>query len=494
MLDLSLALYMVSILFLTFYAAHAWLMLYQYIKHRKRPKNSSPELKEYPKVTVQLPVYNEKYVIERLIRSVCELNYPKNKMEIQVLDDSTDETTIIAQSLVKEYRRKGIDIKLIHRPNRKGFKAGALANGLKKAKGEFVAIFDADFVPPSDFLEKCLPYFEDENICAVQTRWGHLNPDYSMLTKIQSILLDGHFLIEQQMRQRSGYFLTFNGTAGVWRKKAIEDAGGWDENVLAEDVDLSFRAQLKGWKIMFLPEVTVLSELPVEPTSFKAQQYRWAKGTIQVGKKLLPQILSSSLLFSQKFEAAVHLTAHLTYPFMLILCIFLLPLLTAKESPKDYRTYFYILSLFSINVIPYLFAYGLTIKKLYKDWKKRIIYIPFVISGVMLLSLNNTLGVLDGFLGKISEFTRTSKYKIEGKQKFRIEIKSPLKLTTVLEFLLGVYMCVTFLYALGTAQFAVLLFIALYFFGFLYISLPSMVEYFKKEEAMETVYVEEEIT
>ncbi len=490
MIEISLAFYAVSVFFLTLYAMHAWLMLFYYIKDRKKmraPKKK--KLNSYPVVTVQLPVYNEKYVIERLIRKVCELDYPQNKLEIQILDDSTDETTLIAERLVEEYKRKGFDIKLLHRENRKGYKAGALSEGLKKAKGEFIAIFDADFLPPKDFLKRTIPYFKDPNIAVVQTMWGHINAEESILTKVQSILLDTHFYIEQYARNRHGYFITFNGTAGIWRKKAIEDAGGWDGNILAEDVDLSYRAQLKGWKMIFLPHIKVPAELPADIESFKNQQYRWAKGTIQAGKKLLPLIWSSNLSLLKKFEATVHLSAHLVYPFMLILALFLLPLLFAKNSPKDYRGYFYLLGCFSVFAFPYMFLYVITIKKLYRSWKKRIYAIPFVISAVMALTISNTIAVLEGFLGKPSEFVRTPK---KGNKKINFK-KRKLKLSTIIELIMGIYMSITFLYAVFTTQFSVLVFIALYAMGFLYISIPVISAYIE-DKKQEVIYGRQEIT
>ncbi len=491
MIDISLAIYAVSVFFLTLYAMHAWLMLFYYIKDRKRIR--APKRKKWdrtPMVTIQLPLYNERYVVERLIKKVCEIDYPRNKLEIQVLDDSTDDTTRIAQKLVEKYKAQGIDIKLLHRDERKGYKAGALAEGMKVAKGEFIAIFDADFLPPKDFLKRTLPYFKDKKIAVVQTMWSHINSDESLLTQVQAILLDTHFYMEQYMRNRHGYFITFNGTAGVWRKKAIEEAGGWDGEILAEDIDLSYRAQLLGWKMLFLPNIKVPAELPSDMEAFKNQQYRWAKGTIQAGKKLLPVIWSSNLSFLQKFEATVHLSAHLVYPFMLLLALFLFPLLLAKSSPKDYGTYFYILGICSISAFPYILLYGITIKKLYRKWKRKMLAIPFVISIVMALTLNNTLAVLEGFLGKSSEFVRTPK---KGERRVLLK-KKRLKPSTVFGLILGIYMTITFLYAFFTVQFSVFLFIGLYAFGFFYTSVPGFASYFEEKKREEVVYGEQEIT
>ena len=274
----------------------------------------------WPQVTVQLPIYNERYVIERLVEAVAQFDYPRELLEIQVLDDSTDETTKIARATASSaIADLGLHIVYIHRDNREGFKAGALQEGLKPRRGEFVAIFDADFIPPADFLRRTVPYFADPKLAMVQTRWSYINRNYSALTEVEAILLDGHFAIEHSSRYRSGLFFNFNGTAGIWRREAIEDAGGWQHDTLTEDTDLSYRAQMRGWQFIYLPEIDCPSELPVEMNAFKSQQARWAKGLMQTAKKILPQVLRSDVPAQVKTEAFFHLTANISYPLMVFL-------------------------------------------------------------------------------------------------------------------------------------------------------------------------------
>ena len=307
------------------YGWHRYYIVYLYTKYRDRVPGPPPPVADWPVVTVQLPIFNEMYVVDRLIDAVCALDYPKEKLEIQVLDDSTDETSDIAELAVRRQAARGFDIKYLHRTDRTGYKAGALDAALKVARGGFIAIFDADFVPPSDFLVRTIPYFENSRLALVQARWGHLNHDYSLLTRIQAILLDGHFVLEHGGRNRSGCFFNFNGTAGVWRREAIGDAGGWQHDTLTEDLDLSYRAQLRGWQFLFLPDLVTPAEVPVEMNAFKSQQHRWAKGSIQTCRKLLPYILQADLPLKVKVEAFFHLTANFNYVLMVALSILMFP-------------------------------------------------------------------------------------------------------------------------------------------------------------------------
>src|SRR5579862_646463 len=302
---LILVLYFFVLSILAIYGWHRYFLVYLYMKNRdKAPSLTVPAaLDPLPQVTIQLPIYNEMYVADRLIDRVCELDYPRELMEIQVLDDSTDETREIAELAVRRHAARGFDIQYLHRVDRTGYKAGALEAGLRAAKADYIAIFDADFIPPRDFLRRTLPYFADAGIGMVQARWGHINQDYSLLTKIQAILLDGHFVLEHGGRNRAGRFFNFNGTAGVWRREAIGDAGGWQHDTLTEDLDLSYRAQLLGWRFVFLPDVVSPAEVPVEMNSFKSQQHRWAKGSIQTCRKLLPYILLADVPLKVKVEA-----------------------------------------------------------------------------------------------------------------------------------------------------------------------------------------------
>src|SRR6266508_2050500 len=322
---LTLAAYFFVLIVLAIYGWHRYYLVYLYMRNRDKEPKPGPALDPLPVVTIQLPLYNEMYVADRLIAAVCQIDYPRDLLEIQVLDDSTDETRSIAELATRRFAAQGVDIKFYHREDRLGYKAGALEAGLKTARGEFIAIFDADFIPKPDFLMRLIAHFRDPQIGMVQARWGHINQDYSLLTKIQSILLDAHFVLEHGARNRGGCFFNFNGTAGVWRREAIASAGGWQHDTLTEDLDLSYRAQLAGWRFVFLPDVVSPAEVPVEMNAFKSQQHRWAKGSIQTALKLLPRLFRSPLPWHVKREAFFHLTANVGYLFMIPLAL-LMPL------------------------------------------------------------------------------------------------------------------------------------------------------------------------
>src|SRR6266436_1205079 len=311
---LTLAAYFFVLIVLAIYGWHRYYLVYLYMRNRDKEPRPGPPLDPLPVVTIQLPLYNEMYVAERLIEAVCRIDYPRDLLEIQVLDDSTDETRSIADRAVRRFAAQGTDIRYFHRADRSGYKAGALEAGLKVARGEFIGIFDADFIPTADFLTTLIPHFHNPKVGMVQARWGHINQNYSLLTKIQAILLDGHFILEHGGRNRGGRFFNFNGTAGIWRREAIADAGGWQHDTLTEDLDLSYRAQMKGWRFVFLQDVVAPAEIPVEMNAFKSQQHRWAKGSVQTCKKLLPRILASDLPLAIKTEATFHLTANFAYP------------------------------------------------------------------------------------------------------------------------------------------------------------------------------------
>src|SRR6188768_2462933 len=318
---LILGTYFFVLVILAVYGWHRYYLVYLYMKNKgKQPVPAGP-LGALPPVTIQLPIYNEMYVADRLIDAVCRLEYPRELLEIQVLDDSTDETQSVAEQAVRRNAARGVDITFIHRTDRSGYKAGALEAALKVAKGEFVAIFDADFIPTPDFLTRTVPFFTDPKVAMVQARWGHINQDYSLLTKIQAILLDAHFVLEHGGRNRAGLFFNFNGTAGIWRRDAIDDAGGWEHDTLTEDLDLSYRAQLRGWRFVFMPDLVSPAEVPVEMNAFKSQQHRWAKGSIQTTLKLLPEILAAPLPLTIKAEAFFHLTANFNYLLMIALSV-----------------------------------------------------------------------------------------------------------------------------------------------------------------------------
>jgi cellulose synthase/poly-beta-1,6-N-acetylglucosamine synthase-like glycosyltransferase len=409
-----LIVYFISLSILFAFGLHGLVMIYYYHKTRAYATPNLEIPKELPMVTVQLPVFNEVYVIERLVNAVCEMEYPKDKLEIQLLDDSTDETVEVSRRLVAEWAAKGFDIKHIHRIDRTGFKAGALKSGLEKAKGEFVAIFDADFVPKKDFLMKTIPHFRNDGVGMVQTRWEHLNEDYSYLTRAQALALDGHFVIEQQVRNKAGFFINFNGTAGIWRKSCIEDAGNWHADTLAEDLDLSYRAQLRGWKFVFLNDVTSPAELPADINGLKTQQFRWTKGAVETAKKLLPLVWKSNLPMKIKLECTVHLTSNIVFPFILLTAFLNVPLVVIKNTVEGYDSIFTMMGIFVLASISTFMFYMYAQRAIHLDWRRRLMLFPVFMAGSMGFAVNNTKAVFEALSGKKSAFLRTPKYKIVG--------------------------------------------------------------------------------
>ena len=346
--EIVLLVYILTMIIILIFASHGIIMLFYHRKYIENIPKSNADFNYDKKVTIQLPLYNEKYVAERLIETVCKIDYPRELLEIQVLDDSTDDTKNLVNKIVKEKKSEGFDIKQIHRKNRKGYKAGALKEGLKKAKGDLIAIFDADFVPNKDFLKNTLKYFTDPKIGMVQTRWEHLNENYSILTRIQALALNGHFVIEQPVRNRAGFFINFNGTGGIWRKECIEDAGNWHDDTITEDLDLSYRAQLKGWKFIYLRDITTPAELPAEMNALKAQQFRWTKGAIETAKKLLPAIWRSKIPMRVKLQSTFHLTNNFVFPFILVVGILNVPLIFIKNS-SPHAIFFNVMSIFDMR-------------------------------------------------------------------------------------------------------------------------------------------------
>lgn len=408
-----LVVYFLSLCILFAFGMHGLVMLYYYKKTEGIVIKDDVLPEELPQVTIQLPLFNELYVIERLIENVCKINYPKDKMEIQVLDDSTDETQEIAANLVKHYQEQGFDIHYIHRTNREGYKAGALKNALNFCKGEFVAIFDADFVPNKDFLMKTIPHFKNPKVGMVQTRWEHLNADYSYLTKTQAMNLDGHFCMEQQVRNKAGFFINFNGTAGIWRKETIFDAGNWQADTITEDMDLSYRAQLKGWKFVYLNDVTSPAELPADINALKAQQFRWTKGSIETGKKILPKVMKAKLPLKVKMESFVHLAGNIVFPFILIVALLNVPVVILKNKYANLELYYALMSVFVIATISTFLFYLYSQKSIHFDWRKKLLLFPVYLAGSMGLAINNTKAVFEALINKKTGFVRTPKFKIE---------------------------------------------------------------------------------
>ncbi len=414
--------YFLVLIVLAAYGIHRYQLVYYYLKYRHNvPKQPSPLALSgaegpaaWPTVTVQLPIFNERYVIERLVESVAQFDYPRDRLEVQVLDDSTDETRAVARAVVERYQALGFPITYHHRSHRHGYKAGALAAGMNSARGEFIAIFDADFQPPPDFLQRVVPFFSDPQVGMVQTRWTYINREYSALTQVEGILLDGHFIIEHGGRSRRGVFFNFNGTAGMWRRRAIEDAGGWEHDTLTEDTDLSYRAQLQGWRFVYVPEIECPSELPVEMNAFKAQQARWAKGLIQVAKKILPRLLRSRQPLHIKMEAVFHLTANISYPLMILLSTLLLPAMIVRFYQGWVQMLVIDLPLFLASTFSISTFYLLAQRELYpRTWTRTFLYLPFVMACGIGLAVRNSVAVLEALRGKPSEFVRTPKYRIE---------------------------------------------------------------------------------
>ena len=479
--------YFLVMTILAVYGIHRYALVYNYYKNRKRIAGPPPEISAWPRVTVQLPIYNEKYVIERLVEAIAAFDYPRELLDIQVLDDSTDETQEVAANCVERYRQLGVPISHIHRDNREGFKAGALQEGLKSARGEFVAIFDADFIPPADFLRRTVPYFIDQKLAMVQTRWSYVNRHYSALTEVEAILLDGHFVIEHSSRFRTGLFFNFNGTAGIWRRIAIEDAGGWQHDTLTEDTDLSYRAQLCGWHFTYLPEIDCPSELPVEMSAFKSQQARWAKGLMQTAKKILPRVLRSEMPTAVKAEAVFHLTANISYPLMVFMSIILLPAMIVRFYQGWVQVLIIDLPLFLASTCSISSFYLAAERALYpKTWKRTFLYLPFVMAVGIGLSVRNALAVIEAIAGIKSEFVRTPKYRVEGgaqgagawaKKKYH---KSAGWLPFA-EVGLGLYFAGAVFYALQNENYATVPFLLLFVWGYLYTGLMSLAQtYFER--------------
>lgn len=395
------------------YGLHRYFLVLTFFRVRRRAPQPAGCFPELPRVTVQLPMFNERYVAERIITHACGIDYPRELLEIQVLDDSTDDTQRIARDAVERLRAAGHSIVYLHRTDRTGYKAGALEAGLRQARGDFIAIFDADFVPPPDILRRTIHYFTDERVGMVQARWDHLNRDASLLTNAQAVLLDGHFVIEHTARNRSGRYMSFNGTAGVWRRAAIQDAGGWQHDTLTEDLDLSYRAQLRGWKFVFLSDLTAPAELPPEMNAFKAQQHRWTKGGAQTCVKLLPRVLASNADWRVKVEAVFHLTSGVVYVLMVLLSLLLGPALWAKlilSGPTSIWQWLFEAFLFVVGFGSAVAFYVYSQREQLKSWYDSVRFLPALMAVGIGIAFNNAIAALEGFFGRTGEFVRTPKF------------------------------------------------------------------------------------
>jgi len=472
--ELILILYTISLSILLLFSSHGFVMLYYNNKFKKRDlREGSIDTSKI--VTIQLPLYNEVNVAERLINAVCKIDYPKKNLEIQVLDDSTDETTKIVSDLILLKKSHGFNIKHILRDSRVGYKAGALKESLQSAEGEFIAIFDADFIPQTNFLQKTLPHFHSPEIGMVQTRWEHLNEMHSLLTKVQAFALNGHFVIEQEVRNKSGFFINFNGTGGIWRKECIEDSGNWHSDTLTEDLDLSFRAQIKGWSFIYLKDVTTPSELPSEISSLKTQQFRWTKGAIETAKKLLPTIWKSKLKFRTKLYSTFHLTNNLVFPFVLLTGVLNVPLLFIKNG-GEFNFVINFMSIFILAFISTFLLYVLAQKNIHRDWIKRGLIFPIFVSGSMGMAINNSRAVLEGILNKKSEFIRTPKFSSgDDIQKQKKYLSTPkISIQLMLEILFTIYSFAGVIIAIYFLELAAIPFHLMFFVGFFSVSSLSL--------------------
>ncbi len=466
---------------LAIYGAYRIKQVIDFWRYRKfvpQPLGSFSE-SELPRITVQLPLFNELYVVDRLLKAVTAIDYPREKLEIQVLDDSTDETVKVAEAVVAKYAAEGFDIHYIHRLDRTGFKAGALENGNKSAKGELLAIFDADFVPKPDCLRKLVDFFTDPMVGCAQMRWSHINGQYNLLTRLQTIMLDGHFVVEQTTRNRTGGFFNFNGTAGIWRRQAIEMSGGWQHDTLTEDTDLSFRAQLMGWKFVYLLDEEAPAEIPVEINAFKAQQRRWAKGVMQVGLKLYPRIWLSPLPFRVKLEMFFRLTGNISYPLMIVASFLQFPLLLVRYNQPFYHLMVLDLPLLFFSTISVVMFYGSAVWYLDEKRTPRLLHLPLVMGLGIGLAFSNARAVLEALLGVKSEFVRTPKYRVEETTDAtwkRKKYKRKRGLLPLLELGFAVYFLLAIAYSARLHMWGTIPFLLLFFFGFGYMGMMSLLQ------------------
>lgn len=479
MLDTVLfVLYLIALLALGLFGLHKYFLLYTFRKYKNRNPAPPPEPEEWPQVTVQLPIYNERYVVKRLLKAAVNIDYPIDKLHIQVLDDSGDATRELTARLVQQLQSKGFRVGHVLRPDRLGFKAGALAYGVQETDSEYFAIFDADFVPGRDFLKKTIPHLVQPGVGMVQTRWGHLNRNYSLLTRLQSIFLDAHFIIEHLARNRSGRFFNFNGTAGVWRRQAILDAGGWQHDTLTEDMDLSYRAQLAGWRFVYLADVVSPAELPAEMNAYKNQQHRWAKGAIQSALKLTPRIWRSDFPLFIRLEAIIHLSSNFSYLLMAIPALLLIPIVKIQADMQNvpWKLVSIYLLVFFAATLSVLIYYSVAIREsLGKLWP-HILYLPLLMSLGIGLSLNNGRAALEALLGFKSEFKRTPKFRLEGRKgTWRHKLYRPGRnYQFFLEVLIAAYFTYGSIYFISHDIYYAMPFFLLFQAGFYYTGLSSM--------------------
>jgi cellulose synthase/poly-beta-1,6-N-acetylglucosamine synthase-like glycosyltransferase len=481
-----LIIYTLALFFIFLYSLVQLQLVFNYLKAKKQADQSEKfnfeNFEEIPQVTIQLPLYNEKYVVERLLKNIVLLHYPRQKLEIQVLDDSTDDSVLQTHELVEKLKKQGFDIQHIIRTNRQGFKAGALKEGLKIAKGEFIVIFDSDFLPKKDWLQQTIPFFKNEKIGVVQTRWGHINRDFSLMTKVQAFALDFHFILEQTGRSFGKHFINFNGTAGVWRKSCILDAGNWQGDTLTEDLDLSYRAQLKNWEFKYLENVETPAELPVVMSAARSQQFRWNKGAAENFQKNYKKLFQDETLsWGTKLHGFFHLLNSSMFFLILLVALLSVPVLYIKSQHTELIYYFYVMAFFGTSTFIFFFAYWLTFSKTHLQQKNS--FLKFIgmffafFSVAMGLSVHNTQAILEGHLGKKSEFIRTPKFNMTNfsdNWKNNQYLTRSFSFTQVIEFVLVFYFAFAIYSAFAVNDFGLLVFHLMLFFGFSFVAYQSL--------------------
>jgi cellulose synthase/poly-beta-1,6-N-acetylglucosamine synthase-like glycosyltransferase len=463
--------YFSVLIILSIFGLHRYEMIRSYLKHRREtPTEAKERFATLPRVTVQLPVYNERFVVERLLEETLKIDYPRELFQVQVLDDSTDETHPYLERLCAELRAQGHPVEYCHRANRHGYKAGALEEGMRSATGEFLAIFDADFVPPRDFLMRTVHFFTNPKVGMVQTRWTYLNRHYNLLTEVEAMLLDGHFILEHGARQGEKLFFNFNGTAGIWRRQAIEEAGGWEHDTLTEDSDLSYRAQLKGWRFVYVPGIECPSELPVDTYGFQVQQSRWAKGLTQVAIKLLPRILKSDVRWRVKLEAIMHLTPNISYPLMVIVTALMLPVMIVRFYMGWFQMVMIDLPLIIASFWSISAFYVIAQREIYpKTWKRSFFFLPALMAAGVALTVINTQAVMEALFGVKTAFARTPKYAISGQQKVKVQPAKYRRRSGWLpyvELAIGTFFLAIIWYAIDSYNYTAIPFIALFVGGY----------------------------
>jgi len=472
-----LTLYFGVLALLTIYGAHRWYLLWLFRRHRGDAPQPPARFDGFPRLTVQVPLYNERYVARRVIEAVAAIDWPAERLDVQILDDSSDETSAIAADAVACALRRGVDIAHIRRPARRGYKAGALAAGTETAKGEFIAVFDADFVPAPDFARLLMNHFTDPRVGMVQARWGHLNRERSLLTRAQAMLLDGHFVVEHAARNRSGRFFNFNGTAGIWRRACIEDAGGWQHDTLTEDLDLSYRAQLRGWRFVFASDAVAPAELPVEIGAFKSQQHRWAQGSAQTAVKLLPRILGSAIPTSVKLESLFHLTANAGYVLMVALTLLIGPAVWLRRGIGARELALIDLPLIAVSLISIAAFYLVSQREAYGSWRRAVRDLPVLMAVGIGISINNARAVLSGLARRDTEFRRTPKYALESEPGSTLAMRvyrAHRGLDTWIETAVGIYFAGLVVAALVNGLWGAVPFLTLFAAGFLYTGLTGL--------------------